>query len=186
MTTMNLFPTSTQQLPAKLAELIRKEILGEEINTVKRKQIRTRTITAHDTFTACIGDSSYTVAANVDHAGINTMFTRGKCAYLAYRLHTLTSLPFAVWTDTATEQWTGHVAVALPNGEYLDIEGVNTNKGILNRYNTLALNDSPTLYTDTASMSTILKGDIAKHYKALGVLEKELIDYLAHQLLEES
>lgn len=146
---MNLnFGTQTmaQQLPTKLAELIRKRMLQEEGVTKTRKAIRAKTITANDQFTLCIDDSSITAAANMDDTGTLSIFTRGKCAYIAYRLHELTELPYAIWTDTTKSHWSGHLAIQLPNGTYLDLAGTHTNAQILNTYQTIDLTPEPTIH----------------------------------------
>lgn len=180
------FGTQTQtsaQLPTKLAELIRKRMLQEEGDTKRRKAIRAKTITTQDTFTLCIDDSSYTASADIDNTGINTAFTKGKCAYLAYRLHQITGLPFAMWTDPTTKQWTGHIAIALPNGEYLDIEGAISNDEISRRYNH-TLTTEPTIH-ETAEQAFAPIGNIADHYKRLDPFVKELINHFCTELIEE-
>lgn len=59
----------------------------------------------------------------------NSLFGWGYCGYLALELHELTGLPLALFTspkDETATGWSGHAAVALPDGNFLDIEGAVT------------------------------------------------------------
>lgn len=63
------------------------------------------------------------------------LFGSGACGYLAFELHRLTGLPLALFTYSESEWgWSGHAAVALPDGTFLDIEGVATAAEINSRY----------------------------------------------------
>lgn len=67
----------------------------------------------------------------------SSLFGWGYCGYLALELHDLTGLPLALFTSTRDETqsgWSGHAAVALPDGSFLDIEGVVTAAEINDRY----------------------------------------------------
>lgn len=176
--------TATTQLPTKLAELIRKQLLNEECDTAKRRAIRQQIITPEDNFTLCIDDSSYTASADIEHQGINTAFTRGKCTYLAHRLHELTGLPYVVWADPTTEYWTGHIAIALPNGEYLDIEGTVSNADIQSRYANLSIPEQPIIH-ETSDEAYASIGNIAERQKNLSPLARELINYFCAELIGE-
>lgn len=183
---MNLLLSApaTELLPTKLSDLIRKQLLNETGHTGERRRIREQVITPYTTFTLCIDDSSWIASADTDNPGANTAFTRGKCAYLAYRLHKLTGLPFAVWTDPTTERWTGHVAIALPNGNFLDFDGVVSNGDIQRRYGH-TLTEQPTIHETIDEVNAILTGDLSRRYKGLDPLPRELINYFCDHLIED-
>lgn len=67
------------------------------------------------------------------------LFGSGCCSFFAIALQELTGLPFAVFTspeaqDDGWERWTGHAAVALPDGNFLDIYGAVSADEISSRY----------------------------------------------------
>lgn len=67
----------------------------------------------------------------------SSLFGWGYCGYLALELHDLTGLPLVLFTSPDTDLrigWSGHAAVALPDGSFLDIEGVVSADEIHSRY----------------------------------------------------
>jgi len=62
-----------------------------------------------------------------DHSTQQT-FTKGACSFLAAEVHRVTGWPMTVFTAKGSEgYWTGHVAVKLPSGSYLDATGITDN-----------------------------------------------------------
>lgn len=76
------------------------------------------------------------VSLDYNHHDTVKTFTKGACAMLASELNRVTNLPLVVFsaeTDKSSS-WSGHVAVKLPNGEYLDIMGPSSRGEILNEF----------------------------------------------------
>jgi len=66
-----------------------------------------------------------------------SLFGWGYCGFLALALHELTGYRLALFTnpeDADERGWHGHAAVVLPDGSFLDIEGVTTVTEINERY----------------------------------------------------
>lgn len=66
------------------------------------------------------------------------LFSFGHCAILAWGIHEKTGLPLAVFTSQNTEKngWSGHVAIQLSDGNFLDVNGVTPIEEIAGRYST--------------------------------------------------
>lgn len=66
------------------------------------------------------------ITLDIDHHNTQHTFTKGACSVLAAEVHRVTGWPMTVFTAKDSEKsWTGHVAVKLPDGRYLDATGVS-------------------------------------------------------------
>jgi len=65
------------------------------------------------------------ITLDLDDPSTQSTFTRGACSVLAAEVHRVTGWPMTVFTAKGSEgYWTGHVAVKLPDGRYLDATGI--------------------------------------------------------------
>lgn len=76
------------------------------------------------------------VSLDYNHHDTVKTFTKGACAMLASELNRVTNLPLVVFSAETDKNssWSGHVAVKLPNGDYLDIMGPSSRGEILNEF----------------------------------------------------
>lgn len=126
-----------------------------------------------------------------DEAG--HLFGWGACGYLAFELHRLTGLPLALFTSTSPKTdpsigWSGHAAVALPDGSFLDIEGVVTAAEINERYG-FSERIEPTFPDRTEYCRTMFpNGDTAElnPYRDLDPLEIRLLRHFAELVARRS
>lgn len=180
---MNTMTAQHSTIPNKLAKLIRAQLVRNAYRVEERQALRESNIRETDEFTVFIGDSSIDLTVNPSHPATHAFFAYGKCAYLAYRVHQLTNLPVALWTEGDNNGWTGHVAVKTGEDEYLDIEGIVSNDDICDRY--YWNNKEPQVFPDFTHLDALM-GHMPTYYGDLGKLEKELIDYLAKRLISEN
>ena len=119
----------------------------------------------------------------IDGEAIN-LFGWGYCGYLALELHELTGLPLALFTsprDETQSGWSGHAAVALPDGSFLDIEGVVTAAEINERYG-FSERIEPTFPDRTEYCRTMFRNEGAVElnpYRDLDRLEVRLLRHFA-------
>lgn len=119
-----------------------------------------------------------------------SLFGWGYCGYLALALHELTGLPFAVFTspkDETATGWSGHAAVALPDGNFLDIEGVATTAEINARYS-FAEPVEPSFPDRVTYLETMfgLEEMVEDPYKHLDALEVRLLRHFAELLVRQA
>lgn len=116
------------------------------------------------------------------------LFAWGYCGYLALAIHELTNLPLALFTNTedATERgWHGHAAVVLPDGSFLDIEGVTTAAEINERYG-LKETVEPTFPGPDEYRTTMFGAEKAANpYRILDELELRLLRHFAELVVKE-
>lgn len=112
----------------------------------------------------------------------SSLFGWGYCGYLALAVHDLTGVPFALFTsrrDDTESGWSGHAAVALPDGSFLDIEGVVSAAEISSRYR-FPEPVEPT-FPDRETYLGIMFGQdhVADPYYSLDPLEIRLLRHFA-------
>lgn len=130
----------------------------------------------------------------IDGEAINA-FAWGSCGYFALELHRLSGLPLALFTTGDDEWgWSGHAAVALPDGNFLDITGVATGAEINARYSFVDDYDLPEpiqatfperdTYCETMFRS---EGSGAQNpYADLEPLEIRLLQHFAELVLQKN
>ena len=114
------------------------------------------------------------------------LFAWGYCGYLAQALHELTGLRLALFTKPNGENdrgWHGHAAVQLPDGKFLDIEGI-VSAGEINRRYSFKEPIEPT-FSEPAEFAEIMFQNPAEPYQDLDELELRLLRHFAELVLKE-
>jgi len=130
----------------------------------------------------------------IDGEAVNA-FAWGSCGYFALELHRLTGLPLALFTVYDNEWgWSGHAAVALPDGSFLDIMGVATAAEINARYSFENIHGSVETIQATfpgrdAYCETMFRNEgsgAQNPYAVLEPLEIRLLQHFAELVLQKS
>jgi len=117
-----------------------------------------------------------------------SLFAWGCCGYLALAIHELTGYPLALFTNLDGDEsrgWHGHAAVMLPDGRFLDIQGVATAAGINERYR-FKTTVEPTFPELDEYRGIMFTAEEAKNpYGTLEPLELRLLRHFAELVLKE-
>jgi len=114
------------------------------------------------------------------------LFSWGYCGYLAQVLHELTGFQLALFTKPSGENetgWQGHAAVQLPDGQFLDIEGIVSAGEINSRYR-FKEPVEPT-FPEPAAYAELMFADGSNPYSELDELELRLLRHFAELVVKE-
>lgn len=119
------------------------------------------------------------------------IFGWGCCSFFAMALHQLTGLPLALFTSPEAqgagwEDWTGHVALALPGGSFLDITGVVSAADINSRYRFAEPVEPTVLGWEGFLESQFGDRNVSDPYRALEPLEIRMLQHFAEVTLREA
>jgi len=117
-----------------------------------------------------------------------SLFSWGYCGYLALALHELTGHPLALFTNpqrSLERGWSGHAAVMLPDGSFLDIEGVATAAEINRRYGFKEPVEPTIPELDEYLVTMFDKEDVGNPYRALDPLELRLLRHFAELVVRQ-
>lgn len=119
------------------------------------------------------------------------IFGWGGCSFFAMALHKHTGLPLALFTSPEARgadwtEWEGHVALALPDGNFLDINGVVNADEINARYR-FSEPVVPTLHDWESYLETQFgTRDVSNPYRILDPLEVRMLQHFAELVVEQS
>lgn len=111
-----------------------------------------------ESFYLLVGDTGGEVCLeDSDCYEAERIYRRGACISFAYVVHLITHFPIAVFTapNVDAENWSGHVTVQLPNGNFFDITGETTASEI-NRYYYFPADVTPNVFENSEDVHPML------------------------------
>lgn len=119
------------------------------------------------------------------------IFGWGACSFFAMALHELTGLPLALFTAPEAqggnwEDWSGHAAVALPDGNFLDITGVVSAAAISSRYGFEEIVEPTILGWEDYLEAQFGDRTVADPFRALEPLELRMLRHHAEIVAREA
>ena len=123
---------------------------------------------------------------DLDHPRTEQTFTKGACSFVAAEVHRVTGWPMTVFTSKDSKgSWSGHVAVKLPSGKYLDATGVTSDP--LKPYGGLMVGASSKDITSEAELMDLVgskDGDHKTINGGLPLLERFALAKITFDLLD--
>lgn len=118
---------------------------------------------------------------SIDSEAVN-LFGWGYCTLLALAMHDITGFTLTLFTKTYDGRiWSGHACIQLPNGLFLDIEGVRTMQQIQKVY---AIQDTPDMVSREKFCATVAHGEhVENPMSFVGELEQLITKDFAHHVL---
>lgn len=124
------------------------------------------------------------ITLDLDHPRTQATFTKGACSILAAEVHRVTGWPMTVFTaEDAGSSWTGHVAVKLPDGRYLDATGI-TEEPLRPYGATMKNSSSQDINSEAELIELVSSKDKRTANSGLPLLERFALAKLTYDLLD--
>lgn len=101
--------------------------------------------------------------SDADNAETVRIFRNGSCVAFAYAASLVTGFPVVLFTATETgHAWSGHAAVQLPTGEFLDIAGANSLDEVNSYFGFTGAACTPTVYETLEDAHALLNDPLTE------------------------